>query len=375
MRPRPGVHRALAVAEPRVRAAAVRRAGHRAAGRGARASSSATSRRRCRPPAGTRATSGGSESTRASPTGGASPCSSATTTSARAPPSTPCRSPSSSSDDRPGPDRRHRRLGPRRRHDARRDRRSDGRCLPPHRLPAAHGPRRPGRHDRRDGGRRPPRSSPSRPRSSGRCSPPRPEVNRGYAARGEEGLSYSLGVERPPDLFEAFNIGPDVVDEADPAIAVERHRLFAPNIWPAAPATLRPALVAYFDAVRGRRRPAARRLRPGARPRRRMVPSVHDALDGHAAHDPLRDAARRPRPARRSGGHGRPHRLRHRHRAPRRSGARPAGHRPRPRVARRRPGTRRVPRQPRRPHRAVDERPLALDAAPRAAAGAPAPTG
>ena len=49
-----------------------------------------------------------------------------------------------------------------------------------------------------------------------RWVPPRPEVNRGYAARGEEGLSYSLGVERPPDLFEAFNIGPDVVDEDDP---------------------------------------------------------------------------------------------------------------------------------------------------------------
>jgi isopenicillin N synthase-like dioxygenase len=83
-----------------------------------------------------------------------------------------------------------------------------------------------------------------------RCVPPSPDVNRGYAARGEEGLSYSLGVERPPDLFEAFNIGPDVVDEDDPAIAAERHRLFAPNIWPERPAELRPALVAYLDAAR-----------------------------------------------------------------------------------------------------------------------------
>jgi isopenicillin N synthase-like dioxygenase len=84
-----------------------------------------------------------------------------------------------------------------------------------------------------------------------RCAPPTPDVNRGYAARGQEGLAYSLGVARPPDLFEAFNIGPDVVDDTDPAVAVERHRLFAPNIWPAEPASLRPALVAYFDAVRG----------------------------------------------------------------------------------------------------------------------------
>lgn len=83
-----------------------------------------------------------------------------------------------------------------------------------------------------------------------RYRPPRPEVNRGYAARGGEGLAYSVGVERPPDLFEAFNIGPDAVDETDPAIAAERHRLFAPNIWPGEVPELRPALVAYMAAAR-----------------------------------------------------------------------------------------------------------------------------
>ena len=81
--------------------------------------------------------------------------------------------------------------------------------------------------------------------------PPAPEVNRGYAARGAEGLAYSVGVVRPPDLFEAFNIGPDSVDLGDPAVAVERHRLFAANIWPPEPADLRPALVAYMAAARG----------------------------------------------------------------------------------------------------------------------------
>ena len=83
-----------------------------------------------------------------------------------------------------------------------------------------------------------------------RWGPPRPEVNRGYAARGQEGLAYSIGDERPPDLFEAFNIGPDAVDETDPTVAVERDRLFAPNIWPDRPASLRPALVAYLAEVR-----------------------------------------------------------------------------------------------------------------------------
>jgi len=46
---------------------------------------------------------------------------------------------------------------------------------------------------------------------------PGPEVNRGYTAKGSEGLIYSLGVEgTPPDLFEAFNIGPDGWPADDP---------------------------------------------------------------------------------------------------------------------------------------------------------------
>lgn len=80
--------------------------------------------------------------------------------------------------------------------------------------------------------------------------PPRPEVNRGYAARGQEGLAYSVGVERPADLFEAFNIGPDEVDLTHPAVAAERHRLFAANLWPAETPSLRPALVAYMAEAR-----------------------------------------------------------------------------------------------------------------------------
>lgn len=43
-----------------------------------------------------------------------------------------------------------------------------------------------------------------------RCAPSRPEVDRGYAALGTEGLTYSLGPDDgPPDLFEAFNVGPE----------------------------------------------------------------------------------------------------------------------------------------------------------------------
>lgn len=79
---------------------------------------------------------------------------------------------------------------------------------------------------------------------------PSPEINRGYAARGAEGLAYSIGMEAPPDLFEAFNMGPEDADPGNPAVAAERHRWFADNIWPEQPASLRPALTAYFAEVR-----------------------------------------------------------------------------------------------------------------------------
>lgn len=79
---------------------------------------------------------------------------------------------------------------------------------------------------------------------------PSPEINRGYAARGDEGLAYSVGLDQPPDLFEAFNIGPEDPDVGHPMVAAELHRWFVPNIWPDEPASLRPALVAYFAEVR-----------------------------------------------------------------------------------------------------------------------------
>lgn len=74
--------------------------------------------------------------------------------------------------------------------------------------------------------------------------------NRGYAPPRSEALSYSLGEAAPPDLFEAFNIGEDEVDDTDPFYAAERHRFFAPNVWPASSAGFRDALVAYFREAR-----------------------------------------------------------------------------------------------------------------------------
>jgi isopenicillin N synthase-like dioxygenase len=83
-----------------------------------------------------------------------------------------------------------------------------------------------------------------------RSTPEDPSINRGYAARGTEALSYSIGRDAPPDLFEAFNIGEDEVDETDPFYAAQLRGAFAPNIWPPHPPDLRHALVDYFNSAR-----------------------------------------------------------------------------------------------------------------------------
>jgi isopenicillin N synthase-like dioxygenase len=77
---------------------------------------------------------------------------------------------------------------------------------------------------------------------------PSPEINRGFAPLGSESLTYSLGVERPADLFEAFNIGPD--DVPDDGWHRARPTLFAANPWPADQPGFRRALVTYFGHAR-----------------------------------------------------------------------------------------------------------------------------
>ena len=93
------------------------------------------------------------------------------------------------------------------------------------------------------------------PETKAALVPPR-HINRGYAPVGSESLTYSLGVDSPPDLFEAFNIGPDDVPADDPVYATQLEGVFAPNWWPAGLVDERRALVEYFEAVAG----LARRL-------------------------------------------------------------------------------------------------------------------
>jgi isopenicillin N synthase-like dioxygenase len=75
-----------------------------------------------------------------------------------------------------------------------------------------------------------------------------PEVERGYSAKGTEGFSYTLGLEQPPDLFEAFTVGLEPLPD-HPAYHTDAHHFFHPNIWPDEPASLRPAMLAYYREV------------------------------------------------------------------------------------------------------------------------------
>lgn len=69
-------------------------------------------------------------------------------------------------------------------------------------------------------------------------------ANRGYAPLGTEALSYSLGIESPPDLFEAFNMGRDVPPAG--STDEERAAYFSPNVWP--DDAFRSVWLRYWDA-------------------------------------------------------------------------------------------------------------------------------
>lgn len=86
------------------------------------------------------------------------------------------------------------------------------------------------------------------PELKNRYGAPRPTVNRGYAAPKSERLSYSLGVDSPADMFEAFNVGASTDDFPDLDLDGDTYAI---NMWPdasAAPA-FRPGVEAWFEQV------------------------------------------------------------------------------------------------------------------------------
>lgn len=78
---------------------------------------------------------------------------------------------------------------------------------------------------------------------------PAPDVTRGYIPLEGESVARSRGDYAPGDLNESFMIGP--VDVGDTAYyhssAAGKH--FAPNLWPARPATLPAVYSAYFRVM------------------------------------------------------------------------------------------------------------------------------
>lgn len=77
---------------------------------------------------------------------------------------------------------------------------------------------------------------------------PDPRINRGYSPPLAERLSYSLGVDSPPDLFEAFNMGAAWTDfpelQLDPIS-------YPVNIWPVHPASFRQGVHTWFGEMAG----------------------------------------------------------------------------------------------------------------------------
>ena len=75
---------------------------------------------------------------------------------------------------------------------------------------------------------------------------PTNDQNRGYIPYGEETLVRMAGGDSPPDYKEVFAIGPDDVPQEVYFPGDGSYPSFAPNLWPDAPADLRPKMLAYW---------------------------------------------------------------------------------------------------------------------------------
>ena len=87
------------------------------------------------------------------------------------------------------------------------------------------------------------------PETKRRVARPRPDQNRGYIAYGEETLARLGGQQTPPDYKEIFSIGPFDLPDDTYYTAPAAYPSFAPNLWPAEPPELQPAMRAYWQAI------------------------------------------------------------------------------------------------------------------------------
>ena len=81
------------------------------------------------------------------------------------------------------------------------------------------------------------------------ASPGDPEIERGFSPPESEGLAYSMGVETPPDLMQAFSLGRPSYPDDDPLFKTTEHHFFDPNVWPARPQGMQEALETFYVEV------------------------------------------------------------------------------------------------------------------------------
>lgn len=72
--------------------------------------------------------------------------------------------------------------------------------------------------------------------------------HRGYIAPGAEALAHTLGNKTPPDLKEAFSMGPPTVTAGRTAIDGVGPT-YQPNQWPEQPKAFQPSVLAFYQAM------------------------------------------------------------------------------------------------------------------------------
>jgi isopenicillin N synthase-like dioxygenase len=80
---------------------------------------------------------------------------------------------------------------------------------------------------------------------------PAPDVTRGYIPVLAESVGRSRGEAAPGDINESFMIGPIDPPATSYFTGPQAGRHFAANLWPAAPATLRPVWSEYYRVMAG----------------------------------------------------------------------------------------------------------------------------
>ena len=78
---------------------------------------------------------------------------------------------------------------------------------------------------------------------------PPQKISRGYNPFADRSLSYSLGLEAPPDLHEAFAFGRELPAAGNFTAGTADHAMQAPNLWPDRPAEFRPAMLAWYETM------------------------------------------------------------------------------------------------------------------------------